>query len=221
MTEAANRDLIALRVAKELRDGYYVNLGIGLPTLVSNYIPEGIQVTFQSENGILGYGPIIEDVEQADFEQINAGGQAVTLLPGASFFDSATSFAMIRGGHIDLTVLGALQVSETGDLANWLRPERGIGNIGGAMDLVSGAQRVVVAMEHVTKSGEPKIVKECRYPLTGKGVVDLIVTDRAVIEVAPEGLVLREIAPGLTVEEVQRATEPRLIVPPDLKEIEY
>ncbi|MBI4506055.1 MAG: CoA transferase subunit B [Chloroflexi bacterium] len=220
MTDAAIRDLIALRIAKELRDGYFVNLGIGLPTLVSNYIPDDIQVTFQAENGMLGYGRIADEAE-AHFELINAGGQPVTLVPGACFFDSATSFAMIRGGHVDLTVLGALQVSERGDLANWLRPERGVGNIGGAMDLVSGARRVVIAMEHVTKSGQPKIVKECRYPLTGKGVVDLVVTDMAVVEVTPEGLVLREIAPGLSVEEVQRVTEPRLIVPPDLKEIEY
>lgn len=219
--DGANRDLIALRVAKELRDGYYVNLGIGLPTMVSNYIPDGVQVIMQAENGILGYGHIPDREEDMHFELVNAGGQPVTLIPGAAFFDSATSFAMIRGGHVDLTVLGALQVSETGDLANWFRPERGIGNIGGAMDLVSGAKRVIAAMEHTTKRGEPKIVKECRYPLTGQAVVDLIVTEIAVIEVTPEGLVLREVAPGLTAGDVQARTEPTLIVAPDLKEIEY
>lgn len=220
MTETAVRDLIALRIAKELRDGYYVNLGIGLPTTVSNYIPDGIQVILQSENGILGYGRIAEE-HDAHFERINAGGQPVTLISGACFFDSATSFAMIRGGHVDLTVLGALQVSEQGDLANWLRPERGVGNIGGAMDLVSGARRVIVGMEHVTKRGQPRIVRACSYPLTGKAVVGLVVTDMAVLEVTPAGMVLKEVAPGLSAEDVQRVTEPRLIVPPDLKEIEY
>lgn len=213
------RELIALRVAGEVRDGMSANLGIGLPTLVSNFIPEGVTVMFQAENGILGYGGIAPD-DQYDQDLINAGGQPVTLLPGASFFHSADSFAMIRGGHIDVTVLGGLQVSERGDLANWLVPERGGGSIGGAMDLAANAKRVIVAMEHTARDGSPRIVRECSYPLTAKECVDLIVTNLAVIEVTAEGLVLREVALGVSVEEVLEATEARLIVPPDVREME-
>jgi len=213
------RELIALRVAGELRDGMSANLGIGLPTLVSNFISEGVTVMFQAENGILGYGGIAPD-DQYDQDLINAGGQPVTLLPGASFFHSADSFAMIRGGHIDVTVLGGLQVSERGDLANWLVPERGGGSIGGAMDLAANAKRVIVAMEHTARDGSPRILRECTYPLTAKACVDLVVTNLAVIEVTPEGLVLREVAPGVTPEEVIEATEAPLIVPPDVREME-
>jgi 3-oxoacid CoA-transferase subunit B len=212
------RELIALRVARELRDGMVVNLGIGLPTQVANFIPEGITVIFQAENGILGYGGIAE--EEIDADLINAGGQPVTLLPGACFFHSADSFAMIRGGHVDMTVLGGLQVSEKGDLANWMVPEKAVGSIGGAMDLAVGAARVVVAMEHTTRDGGPRIVRECSYPLTAIRAVNLIVTNLAAIEVTPEGLVVREVAPGVTFEEVQEASEPRLIRPPDLREME-
>lgn len=213
-----SRELIALRVARELRDGMAVNLGIGLPTLVSNFLPPDVQVFFQAENGILGYGGISE----SDFDQdlINAGGQPVTLLPGASFFDSATSFAMIRGGHIDVAVLGGLEVSEQGDLANWYLPERGGGSIGGAMDLAVGARRLIVAMSHTTRDGQPRIRKRCQYPLTAPGVVDLIVTDLAVIEVRPDGLLLTEVAPGVTPEYVEARTEPKLRRSPDLREME-
>ncbi len=213
------RELIALRVAKELRDGFYVNLGIGLPTLVSNFIPSGMTVTLQAENGMLGYGRIAQE-EEIDPDLINAGGQYVTLAPGACFFHSADSFAMIRGGHVDLTVLGGLQVSERGDLANWMVPQRGVGSIGGAMDLVCGAKRVIIAMEHTARGGIPRIVRECTYPLTGKGVVNTIVTSLAVVEVTRQGLVLQEVAPGVTPEEVQAATEPRLILSPKLREME-
>jgi len=213
------RELIALRVAGELRDGMSANLGIGLPTLVSNFIPEGVTVMFQAENGILGYGGIAPD-DQYDQDLINAGGQPVTLLPGASFFHSADSFAMIRGGHIDVTVLGGLQVSERGDLANWLVPERGGGSIGGAMDLAANAKRVIVAMEHTARDGSPRIVRECTYPLTAKECVDLVVTNLAAIEVTAEGLVLREVAPGVSVDEVLEATEARLEVAPDMREME-
>jgi len=217
--ERLDRETIAMRIAKELRDGYYVNLGIGIPTLVSDFIPEGRTIIFQAENGILGYGALATE-EERDADLINAGGQPVTLVPGASFFHHADSFAMIRGGHIDLTVLGGYQVSEKGDLANWMVPWRKAGSIGGAMDLVSGAKRVIVAMEHTTKDGEPKIVKECTYPLTGKECVDLVVTDLAVIEVTKEGLLLKEYAPGFSVEEIQAVTEPKLKIAEDLKEIE-
>ncbi|HKZ51011.1 MAG TPA: 3-oxoacid CoA-transferase subunit B [Dehalococcoidia bacterium] len=213
------RELIALRIARELRDGYYVNLGIGLPTLVSNFVPEGMEVIFHAENGILGYGSIITEGE-LDIDLINAGGQPVNLRPGAAIFCSAESFAMIRGRHIDLTVLGGLQVSEKGDLANWMLPTRSIGAIGGAMDLAVGAKRVIVAMEHTTKDGEPKIVKQCTYALTAKGSVNMIVTDLGVIDVTPQGLVLKEVAPGFTPEEVQALTEPRLTIAEDLKEVE-
>jgi 3-oxoacid CoA-transferase B subunit len=213
------RELIALRVARELRDGMVVNLGIGLPTQVANFIPEGITVIFQAENGILGYGGIAEE-EQIDADLINAGGQPVTLLPGACFFHSADSFAMIRGGHVDMTVLGGLQVSEKGDLANWMVPEKAVGSIGGAMDLAVGAARVVIAMEHTTRDGQTRIVRECSYPVTAIRAVNLIVTNLAAIEVTPEGLVVREVAPGVTFEEVQEASAPRLIRLPDLREME-
>ena len=217
--ERLDRDVIAMRVAKELPDGAFVNLGIGIPTLVSNYVPEGQAVFYHSESGVLNCGPLADEGEE-DIDLINAGGQFLKPVPGMSFFSSADAFAMIRGGHIDVTVLGAMQVSERGDLANWMLPERGIGNIGGAMDLAAGAKRIIVAMEHTDRQDEPKIVKECSYPPTGKGCVSLIVTDIAVLEVGPEGLVLKEVAPGWTAEEVQALTEPRLILDPDLKEIE-
>jgi len=219
MKSGLSRELIALRVAKELRDGYYVNLGIGLPTLVSSFVPEGIDVTFHSENGILGFSRIASE-EEIEPDLINAGSQPVTLNPGAAFFNSADAFAMIRGGYIDITVLGAFQVSEKGDLANWMMPERKVGSIGGSMDLISAVKEVIVAMEHTTRSGEPRIVKECTYPLTGRGVVNLIVTNLAVIEVTPQGLLLREVAPSVTPEEVQSVTEPRVKLARDLREME-
>jgi 3-oxoacid CoA-transferase subunit B len=214
------RELIALRVARELEDGMVVNLGIGLPTLVANFVPAGRRVIFQAENGILGYGRILENDEEFDQDLINAGGQPVAILPGASFFSSDQSFAMIRGGHIDVAVLGGLQVSERGDLANWLVPERGGGSIGGAMDLAAGARRLIVAMEHVTPDGRPKILRRCTYPLTAERCVDLVVTDLAVIAVTPEGLVLREVAPGVSPEEVEQLTEAPLRRALDLHEME-
>jgi 3-oxoacid CoA-transferase subunit B len=211
--------LIAMRIARELQDGMSVNLGIGLPTLVANFIPAGRQVILQAENGILGYGGIQDDGE-FDQDLINAGGQPVRILPGASFFSSDASFAMIRGGHVDVSVLGGLQVAENGDLANWLVPERGGGSIGGAMDLAAGARRLIVAMEHVTPKGEPKILRRCTYPLTARACVDLIVTDLAVIEVTAAGLVLREVAPGVDPAAVDRLTEAPLVHAPDLREME-
>ncbi len=213
-----DREVIAMRVAREFQDGDVVNLGIGIPTLCSQFVPEGRTVVYHSESGVLNYGPMADPGEE-DVDLINAGGQFLRLVPGMSFFNSAEAFAMIRGGHVDVAVLGALQVSEKGDLANWMLPERGVGNIGGAMDLAAGARRVIVAMEHTDKYGRPKIVRECSYPLTGKGCVSLIVTDIAVIQVTPDGLVLREVAPGWTAREVQELTGPRLILPPDLREI--
>ena len=212
-----SRELIALRVAQEFEPGSTVNLGIGLPTLVAGFVANEAGIQFQAENGILGYGGVTDDAYDPDL--INASGQPVSLHPGASFFDSATSFAMIRGGHIDVAVLGGLQVSERGDLANWFVPERGGGSVGGAMDLAVGARRLIVAMQHTTREGTARIVRECDYPLTAPGCVDLIVTNLAVITVEGEGLVLQETAPGVSVEAVQALTEPRLAVAPDLREM--
>lgn len=212
------KNKIAYRVARELKDGDVVNLGVGMPTLVANYVPKGINITLQAEHGILGSGPAAEEHEKDD-DLIDAGGRHITVMPGASFFDSATSFALIRGGHVDVTILGALQVDEEGNLANWMVPGKKVPGMGGAMDLVVGAKKVIVAMEHTAK-GNIKIMKKCTFPLTAVKVVDKIITEMCVLDVTDDGLVMTEIAPGLTVEDVQKVTEPTLIVSENLKVME-
>ncbi|MBI5950009.1 MAG: 3-oxoacid CoA-transferase subunit B [Chloroflexi bacterium] len=217
MSAGISRELIALRVARELRPGQTVNLGIGLPTLVAQFVEVGSGIVLHGENGLLGYRPAPGSAEDFDPDFINAGGEPIALVPGSCFFDSALSFAIVRGGHLDVAVLGGLQVSERGDLANWCVPERGGGSIGGAMDIATGARRLIVAMEHQTRDGQPRIVRECDYPLTASSCVDLIVTDLAVIEVTGRGLLLTEVAPGVTVSEVIQATGAPLAVSRQVK----
>ena len=223
MKERLSREAMAMRAAKEFFDGAVVNLGIGIPTLVSSFVPEGIEVIYHSENGVLGFGPVLtaeEFAEKADIDLINAGGQYITPKPGMSFFHHADSFLMIRGAHVDIAVLGVIEVSEKGDLANWMTPGRGVGNIGGGMDLAFNVSKVIGLTEHTTKDGKPKIVKRCSTPLTAPHCVDTIITNVALIKVTDEGLVLKEIAPEWTPEDVQAITEPKLIIAPDLREME-
>ena len=217
---ALTKEQIAMRIAQEMKDGYYVNLGIGIPTLVANYVPEGIQIVLHSENGLLGMGPFPE-AGKADADLINAGKQTVTVLPGGSFFDSSLSFAMIRGKHVDLTVLGAFEVSEKGDIASWKVPGKLIKGMGGAMDLVASAENIIVAMQHRDKDGNSKLLKECTLPLTGKACVKRIVSDLAVIDVTPQGFMLIERAPGVSVDEIRTSTEGKLIVNGDVPEMTF
>ena len=219
MKKGLSRELIALRIVRELKDGMYVNLGVGIPTLIQSFLPLGIDVMIHSETGALGCGRIAEP-EEWDNDLINAGAQPITVIPGASFFDQISAFGMMRGGHLDLTILGAYQVSERGDLANWAPPGRAVAGIGGAMDVACGAKKVFVAMEHVDSKGNPKILKECTIPITAERVVSMIFTDLGVFEVTPKGLLLKEMAPGFTPDEIQKVTGANLIIDPRLKEIE-